>query len=98
MNSHVFTTDADIGRVLLQRVVSASSGTWPYLHITTLKGVSHHLVSVEKVDLSQMEGDRLTFIMFKGKEPIGRSKTFVWPSGVVKEPAFGIIGIEIHTP
>ncbi|MEK7087978.1 MAG: hypothetical protein AAB891_01720 [Patescibacteria group bacterium] len=87
-----FTTDADISRALLKRVVNSRERR-PRLEITTPKGV-FHLVTVEEPVLSTIQNGRLTFISFFGKPAIGRTYAFMWP--LAEEPALPITELGIY--
>ena len=89
-----FITDAEISAALLQHVVNAS-GKRPSLEITT-PGEVFRLVTVEDAILPTIQDGRLTFVAFRGKDPMGRSRTFIWPSVGVEEPALAITALEVY--
>ncbi len=87
-------TRAEIGRALLEYVVNPK-GERPSLEITTPEG-TFHLVTVEGIVLPYFEGDNLTFILFFGRQPIGRAEIFMWPSEEVETPAHAITELEVY--
>ncbi|HBV01644.1 MAG TPA: hypothetical protein DEF00_04675 [Candidatus Taylorbacteria bacterium] len=88
-----FTTEADISRALLVRVVNNPSGKRPRLEITTPERV-FHLVTVEEPVLSTVKDGKLTFISFFGRPAIGRIYAFMWPSA--EDPAFCVTELGIY--
>ncbi len=87
-------TDAEISAALLQHVVNAS-GKRPSLEITTPREV-FRLVTVEGQVLPTIKDGQLVFIAFTGRDPMGRTKTFIWPPAGVEEPALAITALEVY--
>ena len=89
-----YTTHADISRALLEHVVNPK-GNRPHLEITTPNG-SFHMVEVQQPILPTINDDRLTSIIFFGKQPIGRKEVFIWPPDEVELPALAITEISVY--
>ncbi len=97
MNSLKSTVGADIGRTLFLRVVGATSATWPHLEITTPHGI-FHLVTVTEVTRQVVKDGALVRIVFKGKPPMGRTETFVWPPEGTEASPFGVTELAMYAP
>ena len=93
MNAPI-NTDAEISAALLKHVVNAS-GQRPSLEISTPKEV-FHLVTVTTPILPTVQSGKLISILFFGKDPMGRTRAFVWPPDVAEEPAVGITALEVY--